>query len=156
MIHHPRLVQNDRGVPTHLDGPCVRAGDQRVQGERAFGKRRAVGSQALGCRARYGDPDRLTSGVLLRASNGVDHDSLAGPGGADEHCGTLGAGEDFERVVLLGAEWLADALGGLTRGVLACSVADIPACGLGELCGAAFDRLLLGTHRQGRLASKTT
>ena len=47
------------------------------------------------------------------------------------------------------ATWPADALGCLTGGVLACNVADVSACGLGELCGAAFDRLLLGPYRQG-------
>ena len=88
--------------------------------------------------------------MLLRAGGGVDHHALAGPGGADEHRGTLGTGEDFERVVLLGAERPADALGDLTGSVIACDLADVPACGLGELGGAAFDRLLLRTDRQGR------
>ncbi len=32
---------------------------------------------------------------------------------------------------------------------LACNVADVSACGLGELCGAALDRLLLRANRQG-------
>ena len=97
----------------------------------------------------HGDPDRLSPGVLLRAGGGVDHHSLAGPGRADEDRGTLGTGEDFERVVLLGAERPADALRDLTGSVLACNVADVSACGLGELCGAALDRLLLRAHRQG-------
>ena len=48
-----------------------------------------------------------------------------------------------------GLSWSADALGCLTGGVLACDVADVSACGLGELCGAALDRLLLGANRQG-------
>ncbi len=44
------------------------------------------------------EPDTATPIVsrpacLLRAGGGVDHDSLAGPGGADEHRGTLGTGE---------------------------------------------------------------
>ena len=51
--------------------------------------------------------------------------------------------------MLLGAERSADALGDLTGSVLACNVADVSARGLGELGGAALDRLLLGTHRQG-------
>ena len=150
VVDHPSLVQDDRRVPAHVDGPRVCAGDQRVQGECLSGERGAVRAEPLCCGAGHGDPDRLAPGVLLRAGGGVDHHSLAGPGWADEDRGALGTGEDFERVVLLGAEWSADALGDLTGSVIACDLADVPACGLGELGGAAFDRLLLGTHRQGR------
>ena len=32
---------------------------------------------------------------------------------------------------------------------MACDLADVSACGLGELCGAALDRLLLRADRQG-------
>jgi hypothetical protein len=91
----------------------------------------------------------VSPGGLLRAGGGVDHHTLAGPGRADEDRGTLGTGEDCERVVLLGAERSADALGCLTGSVITCNVADVPARGLGELCGAALDRLLLGANRQG-------
>jgi hypothetical protein len=86
--------------------------------------------------------------VLLRAGGGVDHHTLAGPSGADEHRCTLGACEDFERVVLLGTERPADALDYLTDSVIACNLTDISACGLRELGGATFDRLLLRTDRQ--------
>ena len=48
------------------------------------GERGAVGAEALGGGPGHGDPDRLVAGVLLRAGGGVDHDALAGPGGADE------------------------------------------------------------------------
>jgi hypothetical protein len=87
--------------------------------------------------------------VLLCTGGGVDHHSLACPGWADEYRGALGAGEDFERVVLLGAERPADALDYLTDSVIACNVADVSACELRELGGAAFDRLLLGADRKG-------
>ena len=93
VVDHPRLVQDDRRVPAHVDGPRVRAGDQRVQGECLPGQRGAVRAEALGGGAGYGDPDRLAPGVLLRAGGGVDHHSLAGPGWADEHRDTLGTGE---------------------------------------------------------------
>ena len=132
-----------------MDGARVRAGDQRVQSECLSGERGAVGAEALGGGPGHRDPDRLSPGGLLRAGGGVDHHALAGSGGADEHRGALGTGEDFERMVLLGAERPADALSYLTGSVIACNVADVAACGLGELCGAALDRLLLGAYRQG-------
>ena len=94
-----------------LTVPVFARATSAVQGERASGQSGAVRSQALGCRAGHGDPDRLASGVLLRAGNGIDHHSLAGPRRPDEDRGALGAGEDFEGVVLLGAERSADALG---------------------------------------------
>ena len=149
VVDHPRLVQDYCRVPADVDGPRVRAGDQRVEGECLPGQRGAVGAEPLCGGPGHGDPDRLSPGGLLRTGGGVDHDSLAGPGGADEDRGALGTGEDFERVVLLGAERSADALGYLTGSVLACNVADVSACGLGELCGAALDRLLLRANRQG-------
>ena len=149
VVDHPGLVQDDRRVPADVDGARVRAGDQRVQSECLSGERGAVRAEPLCGGPGHGDPDRLAAGVLLGAGGGVDHYTLAGPGGADEHRGALGAGEDFERVVLLGAERSADALGHLTGSVIACDVADVSACGLGELCGAAFDRLLLGADREG-------
>ena len=111
VVDHPRLVQDDCRVPAHVDGPRVCAGDQRVQGERLPGERGAVRAEPLCGGPGHGDPDRLPPGVLLRTGGGVDHHSLAGPGGTDEDRGALGAGEDFERVVLLGAERSADALG---------------------------------------------
>ncbi len=111
MVDHPRLVQDHCRVAAHVDGPRVCAGDQRVQGECLSGERGAVGAEALCGGPGDGDSDRVSPGVLLCAGGGVDHDSLAGPGGADEDRGALGAGEDFERVVLLGAERPADALG---------------------------------------------
>ena len=83
----------------YVDGPRVRAGDQRVEGECLPGERGAVGAEPLGGGTGHGDPERLVAGVLLRACGGVDHHALAGAGGADEDRGTLGAGEDFERVV---------------------------------------------------------
>ncbi len=86
--------------------------------------------------------------MLLSASGGVDHYSLAGSGGADEDRGALRAGEDFERVVLLSAEWPADVLGDLTGSVFACDSADVSVCGLRELGGAAFDGLLVGAGRE--------
>jgi hypothetical protein len=73
-----------------------------------------------------------------------------GPGGADEHRGALGAGEDFERVVLLGGEWSADTLRYLTGRMFACELTDVSPGGLGELGDAAFDRLLLRANREGR------
>ena len=53
-------------------------------------------------------------------------------------------------MVLLGAEWSADALGDLAGSVFARDLADVSACGLGELGGTAFDRLLLGAHSERR------
>jgi hypothetical protein len=144
------LIEDDRGVVAYVDGRGVCAGDQRVKGECLSGERGAVGAEPLGRGTGHGDPDRFPPGVLLRACGGVDHYSLAGAGGADEDRGTLGAGENFERVVLLGAEWTADALGDLTGSVFARDLADISACGLGELGGAALDRLLLGAHSKRR------
>jgi len=149
VVDHPRLVQDYCRVPADVDAPRVCAGYQRVQSECLSSQCGAVGAEPLCGGTGYGDPDRLVPGLLLRAGGGVDHDSLAGPGGADEDRGALGTREDFERVVLPGAEWSADALRDLTGGVLACNVADVSARGLGELCGAAFDCLLLGAYRQG-------
>ena len=83
----------------HVEVPVLGARDQRVQGERVPGEGGAVGAEALGGGAGHGDPDRLAAGVLLGARGGVDHDALAGPGGADQDRRALGAGEDFERVV---------------------------------------------------------
>ena len=67
-----------------VDGPRVRAGDQRVERERLPGERGAVGAEPLGGGPGHGDPDRLAAGVLLGACGGVDHDALPGPGRADE------------------------------------------------------------------------
>ncbi len=47
---------------------------------------------------------------------------------------------------MLGAQWCADALGDCTRGVGACSLADVSAGSLSEQFGAPFDRLLLSAH----------
>ena len=52
-------------------------------------------------------------------------------------------------MVLLRAEWSADALSYLAGSVIACDPANISTRGLRELNGAAFDRLLLGAHRKG-------
>ena len=46
-------------------------------------------------------PERLMAGVLLGAGGGVDHDALAGAGGTDKDRGSLGAGDDLQRVGLL-------------------------------------------------------
>jgi hypothetical protein len=149
VVDHAGLVQDDRGVHAYVDGPRVRTGNQGVQGECPPGKRGAVSPESLCGGAGYGDPDSLAPGVLLRACGSVDHHTLAGPGGADEHRGALRASENFERVVLLGAEWPADPLGDLAGSATASDVADVSACGLRELGGAAFDRLLLGAHGEG-------
>ena len=100
------------------------------------------------------EPDTATPIVsrpaCCSAGGGVDHHALASAGGANEDRGTLGAGEDFERVMLLGAQRRADSLADLAGGVFACDLADVSAGGLGELGGAAFDRLLLGAHSKRR------
>ena len=93
VVDHPGLVEEHRRVPADAHGARVRAGDQRVQGERASGKRGAVGAESLGGGAGYGYADRVAAGELLCACGGVDHDALAGPGGADENRDPLGPGE---------------------------------------------------------------
>ncbi len=145
MIHHSRLVKDDRGVAAYVDGSRVRAGDQRVEGECLPGECGAIGAEALGGGAGHGDADRPVSGVLLGACDGVDHypltcSALTCSGRADKHRGTLRTRKNFEGVVLLGAERPADALGDLTGSVFARDLADVSACGLGELGGAASNR----------------
>jgi hypothetical protein len=71
VIGHAGLVEEDRRVGADVDRARVCSCDERVEGERASGERRAVRSQALGGRARDGDPDRLPSGVLLGAAASI-------------------------------------------------------------------------------------
>ena len=86
--------------------------------------------------------------VLLGAGGGVDHDALAGAGGPDEDCGALGAGDDLQRVCLLGAEASADPLGDLIACERAGLVANVSAAHAGERGEPALDRLLAGAHRE--------
>jgi hypothetical protein len=49
VVDHPSLVEEHRRVLADAYGACVCPSDQCVQGERASGKRRAVGAEPLGC-----------------------------------------------------------------------------------------------------------
>ena len=111
-----------------LEPPVFHARDERVEGQRLTGERRAVLAEPLRGGPGHRDPERLAAGELLGPRGGVDHDALAGAGRADQDRAALGAGDDLERVGLLVAEAPADPLGDLSLALdLACSPTSRPA-----------------------------
>ena len=150
VVGHSRLVEEDRRGAVDLDAPGARARHERVEGECSPGERWAVGTETLRGAAGYRDPEDRPAGVLLGTSGSVDHDSLPGAGGADEHGEPLGAGDRLQRMVLLGAEGCGDPLGDLPHRALTRALAGVPACGLGELGYAPLDRLLLCANSERR------
>jgi len=151
-VGHAGLVEEDRGVRVEREPAVLDPVGERVERERLPGERGAVLAETLCGRAGHGDSERLVSGELLGAGRGVDDDSLAGTGRADEDRGTLGAGDDLQRVELLVAEVGADALGEPIGGGRPCAVAYVSAGSLDELGEGALDRLLFCADRKRRHA----
>ncbi len=149
VVDHPGLVEEHGRVLADAHGACVCASDQCVQGERASGKRGAVRAESLGGGARYGHADGVAAGELLCACGCVDHDALAGPGGANEHRDSLRPRQCSQRPLLLRAQMSGDPLGDLLCGLGSGGVAHIPPGRLGKHGDPSLDRLLLGADGEG-------
>ena len=76
-------------------------------------------------------PEGAVTGVLLGPGGRVDHDTLPGPGRADEDRAALWPGDDPQRVRLLACELAADPFGELVAGDRARGLADVAAGVLG-------------------------
>ena len=93
-VGHARLVEEDRRVPAD-----VRSWPRSTRATSASSVSVCPASAGLSWPRRSAvEPETATprvsvAGVLLGAGGGVDHDALAGAGGADEDRGALGAGE---------------------------------------------------------------
>src|ERR1019366_3934158 len=140
----------DRRVPVDVELAALHARDERVQGQGLTGERRAVLTEPLRGGPGHRDPEGLMAAVLLGAGGSVDHDPLAGASWPDEDRAALGAGDDLQRVCLLGAEVSPDPLGYLIACERASLDPDISATVDSEGGESALDRLLAGTHRERR------
>ncbi len=110
-------------------------------------------AEALGGAPGEGDTNRVAAGVTLGLGGRFEHDAFAGPGGADEHRDALRAGQDPQRVLLLGGKRGADPLAGHGPAVIAGPVADIDGgAGSGQALGGGVDEPFGATDLPGGVA----
>ena len=142
-VGHAGLVEVDRRVGADVERPCSTRAMSASTVKVLPASAGTVVAEALRGRPGHRDAEGLAAGVLLGAGGGVDHDALAGAGRSDEDRGALGAGDDLQRVCLLGAEVSADPLGDLVardRAGLAANVSAAPAARMVNLCSIACSR----------------
>ena len=154
VVDHPGLIEDHRRLGPDLEAAAVRSHDQRVHRQRVPLQCGAGDPEPLGGGPRHGDAEHLAARDLLGACRGVDHDTLPGPRGPDQHRDPLRAGHGPQGLLLLDGQGCAYALGDLPARVRSGPLADVTARRLGELVGASLDRLLLGPDRRASSSSR--